>query len=489
MSNVLKDIPFRGSFDPTTQPFIAVAYADTSIFDKDSPNFYKNSKGWYILTSSVYGLPQTSDSDSEEAIFTPFFSGKWDPNQSGTFTNSFLQIYNCDFTLTPKTCQLQTDSQVWLPQFVNWPFDYNPYVIKNVQPMIMKAKNVGLGAWQFDRVKGNDVQRLNTDITNPSEYLGNDFYGNSPYQAATFIKKNGATVDRNTTYLLSPQSQLDTNAVISKTRIFAGYPYRLVSRDDNNNGAFADDVFPFRDFYATELTTDKGKIYPGTGSQTKLGNQNLGIASFRGFYYQNDPKKLATQDVKGPTGQRIFNFGNQPVNTANRGGDTVQVYFLPLNYFSSSAGQSCPSVGGILPLLSDFFNYIYPQTYEGNCNADPLRRPSYCAFTSPQSCKKNDWYNYCLTDLTGCGACFGGCNLASSSQPYCAFNPDYSSTNPNVFACTESVDPEDPMFPKAPPGPPGPPSSGGNAVTGWVVSASIFFVVILICVIIVLKFK
>lgn len=485
----VKDIPFRGSFDPSNQPFIMIAYANTTVAVPDKPAEQKNGAGWYLLTSATYGNASGSNNDSIEAVFTPFLSGQYNPE--GTNTDNFMRLYNCDFRPSPNpSCDYQSaDSSVWLPSFSTDPFTSNPYIVKNVQPMVMKATSVGNGAWQFYQDSTN--LRLRTDVSYPAQAYtdGQQIDGNSPYDAATFIKKAGSVIDKDTTYLLSPQTQLDANAIITTKRMFAGYPYRIVSRDFTNSGAIARDVFPFRDFNAT--TYDIGQaITPIYSRETNL-NGYVGAVTFRGIYYNDANSQVIFNKVIGPSGEEILNFGNLPVNSTNQGKDTVQVYFLPVNYYSSNSGNQCPSAGGIINLIKEFYSYIYSTPYTGDCNASPNLRPSYCSFTTSESCNLNNWYNYCLSDTAGCGACYGGCNDVSVSLPYCVYNPAYSGSNPNIFACAAEVDPSDPMFPKSDVGPsdPGGRGTAVNSTIGWVVSASIFFVVILVCIIIVLKFK
>lgn len=479
----VKDIPFRGSFDPSNQPFIMIAYANTTSVDPNSGNAI-DSAGWFLLTENTYGNVDNSNNDSIEAIFTPYLSGNFQDNNTG----NFLLLYNCDLTVTPKKCDLQSsDSDIWLPAFIDNPFSKDPYKVKNIQPMVMKATSVGNGAWQlYQASTGN---RLTTDL-NPPQQEYSSINGDSPYQAATFIKKAGSVIDNNTTFLLSPQTQLDANAIITTKRMFAGYPYRIVSRDSINNGVIARDYFPFRDFYGTTADSINGKIRPAYSLETNL-NGYKGAVTFRGFYYNNASSQIEIQKVIGPSGEQIFNFGNLPVNSTNQGKDTVQVYFLPVNYYSSNSGNQCPSAGGIINLVKEFYSYIYSTPYTGDCNASPNLRPSYCSFTTSESCNLNNWYNYCLSDTAGCGACYGGCNDVSVSLPYCVYNPAYSGSNPNIFACAAEVDPSDPMFPKSDVGPsdPGGRGTAVNSTIGWVVSASIFFVVILVCIFIVLKFK
>lgn len=490
--SIVKDIPFRGSFDPTNQQFIMIAYANTTVAVSGKAGEQENAAGWYLLTATTYGNDGDSGSDSVEAAFTPFLSGQFNPSNDFANTENFMRLYNCDFRPSPNpTCDYQSaDSQVWLPSFSTNPFSTNPYKVKNVQPMVMKATSVGNGAWQFYQTSTN--LRLRTDLSNsPQQYTdGQQVNSNSPYEAATFLKKAGRNIDNNTIFLLSPQTQLDAGAIITTKRMFAGYPYRIVSRDDRNNGAIARDVFPFRDFNATPYITGGQKITPIYSRETNL-NGYVGAVTFRGFYYDNVNSKVVFKKIIGPSGEEILNFGNQPVNSINQGKDTVQVYFLPVNYYSSNSGNQCPSAGGIVNLVKEFYTYIYSTPYTGACNSSPNLRPSYCSFTTSESCQKNDWYNYCLSDITGCGACYGGCNDVSVSLPYCVYNPSYSSSNQNIFSCAAEVDPTDPMFPKSDVGPsdPGGRGTAVNSTIGWVISASIFFVVILACVIVVLKFK
>lgn len=459
------DIPVRGPFNPVNEPFIMVVYSSTFTNvqgDSDWSSYERNS-GWYLLSSMTYGIPSednpTFNTDLSnvftEGILTPFFSGKWNEitpisnlaDQVGSSTFAQINYYkNGNSNIAGK------DNRIWMPLLqtaaattsgrTNW--------IANVSPMVLKGQPTKGGGWQlFASSPAGDGSPLWTSMNTAENWDAaptdqqQRVDGDVPFQAATFTG-NGhdfVTDPGGCYYNFETLYATDQNALSSSGMLYAGYPYRLTFRSNQNKED--DSFFPFRDMIQ-RISVDNNKT-----NRTISGDEYLDgkyYPAFRGLHYNGGI--LYSKPPANSDGKRVFNMRNNKFSsTTTNLDDTVQVYLIPITLFQSANGNVCPA------LIEDqltgrlVINQIYPTIYGGGyidqCNVSTTR-PAYCSFSIPEQCTRNKWYNYCTTVDTYCGACLGGCS--DDKTPYCIT----SVTGPNLFVC-DSVNPAEPQPPPPPP--------------------------------------
>lgn len=480
MSSQFKDIPVRGPFDPSKEPFLMMVYASTftNVEGQSDWAAYQRGSGWYLLSSVSYGIPEEHvDSPDEnsiltdvftEAILTPFFNGKWEETNPTSQiadivgSTSFAQINYYDSSSNPPTLKTagSGDSRIWMmPLKNNEANQGNTNWIKKSVPMVLTAQLTQGGGWRFFQSSEagggqglwtlmNTTYNWEAAPTDNQELVTGDY----PFQAATFTGSGNNNINDpgGCYYNLETIYASEQEVLASSGMLYSGYPYRLTFSSQQTQNKINDSFFPFRDMIQRSYTDPStSKTSRMIGGETYLPEKYY--PNFRGVHY--DSGTLYAKPPANAKGEKVFNLLNKKFDSTSASfDDTVQVFLVPVTLFQSANGTQCPIliqdlINGRL-VINDVYPTIYGNSYTNQCNVT-TNRPSYCCFTTPEQCDKNKWYSYCTAVDTYCGACLGGCT--DDKTPYCIT----STEGPNLFQCS----PNNPIIPIPPPPPPPDPES------------------------------
>jgi hypothetical protein len=480
----IKQIPIFGSFNADETPVFVMAYSNSAWIQRvPLDNGYKKMPGWYIMTNAKYVNPRTGTAalqTTEELIFTPFYSGKYrmeneieqpDPAAATDSLSDLLHLFAVGATEVSCSPDNMSGNNYGVPLFqYNYPNNYNfttnqgyyQFATQNntpigMRPSVIKLRSLKDGGFNIVNVAdGTNVNCVN-GFRNSA----------SPYDAISIVNFQGFIENSDgktsTVYNIESLFGSSDDVLINSPILYAGYPYRITSTIANVNTDIkppvdgsdsypskGSPISPFRNFVQTEACAENSIGIPQrwvSAFWTNSGNLEFAYAQTLGANYDN-LKYSQGNDEQG------FNWYNQQLKDDYSNIDnTVQFYFIPLQYYQSIVKGQCTSFGDPTSKTFGQFaldNIISPLYFNKlpNCNAGDDESP--CFFSDANSCQLGFWQNYCIDSTTTCGSCFGRCPQVDVSGQFCRISNAATSSKP--FTCGGNPNPEPPQ-PPAPPTP------------------------------------
>jgi hypothetical protein len=407
---------------------MALAQSSQLYGDSLQPN-----PSWYILTNVHYATVNSSGDPSSnftyEAIFTPFFDGKFQVEQSPpTIDSESIRTFARLAQINPSTqvCTRQQDPDPYFPAFNANPQSQNPYRIMSINPLFLTT--------------GPNNELLTEQGTALSVFAG-DRGPDRPYDAITYISNSSG----DTKFIFESLFNDSNTVFVNPPLLYAGYPYRISSASAVKYQT-SDPVCPFRNFLQNapcenESSTGSWRyINYSTGNINSIGEKQ--IIAFPGANYNSNGSWSSAGEQ--------FNFPNHVLN-ANQDNisSTVQYYLIPRNYLIFG-GAACASVENTdSNSLQVFMNQVVEQIYLDSLGDCSKTLTTQCYFSDIATCLNGEWYNYCTATNQSCGTCFGKCSAGDPFGSYCRIAADNTPAKPFICGSSPTPEPPSPISPES----------------------------------------
>lgn len=461
MQNI-PDVPITGSFISNQTPVMILAYANSNWIvgpsgSSSSEILFSSEPGWFILTKLGYELASGQSSaprNVEELIFTPYYSGKYNFKSSGQGEAliSYRQVSGGN------SC---SDSSMG-PNAMFPVFDYNNptagislsndfYLIANeneladanISPAIVKLVSTSDGHYKI----------VDNDTNKEAVCLHGTRLSASPYDAITITDYSGPKdVDTINKFIIYGLFDNDNKVMVDGNLLYAGYPYKIAHPQayiEKSVDPKEQPVSPFRNLLQLKEcigdTADTPSRYINYVDLHVLHHDRVWLNTL-GPNYTEDRGNInyAAGSVNAPFS---FNWANLDIlYDGSNYKNTVQFYFIPVQYYKSAGGTACNSIGSGDPQQA-WDNIITPIYFQRPFTCTPTLTDG-CFFASLENCQLGFWQNYCISPDTSCGPCFGQCTSENPIEQFCRIAGDPKPTKP--FTCGSNPAPEPPPAPPAP---------------------------------------